>query len=124
MNIRAAHEWRFACKAFDANKKIPEVDIASLLEVIRLSPSSFGLQPFQVIIIQNPLIREKLKATVWGAQKQLPTASHFLLFVTREDITHDSDYVRNMIIHTQKTPEDLIEFRLNLLNNHRLKSVG
>ncbi len=122
-NILAAHNWRFACKEFDVDKKISEHDFNQLLEVIRLSPSSFGLQPFQVTLLQNQQLREKLKLTVWGAQKQLPTSSHFIMFTTRKDVQYDSPYIKNMLTNIQKTPDNLLDFRFNVIKNHQINDA-
>ena len=52
-DILNAQQWRFACKEFDSNKKISAENFNFLLEIIRLSPSSFGFQPFQVLVLRN-----------------------------------------------------------------------
>ena len=49
--------WRYATKKFDATKKITDADIAFLKEAIRLSTSSYGLQPYRVFIVENPELR-------------------------------------------------------------------
>lgn len=59
-------------------KKISGDDFAFLLEVGRLSPSSFGFEPWKFVILQDQAIRQRLLPVAWGAQRQLPTASHFV----------------------------------------------
>ena len=54
--------WRYATKKFDATKKIAPADLNTLKEAVRLAASSYGLQPFKVVLVENPEIREKLKA--------------------------------------------------------------
>ncbi len=81
--ILAAYQFRHATKEFDASRKISSGDFQFILETGRLSPSSFGLEPWQFVVVQNPQIREKLRPFAWGAQKQLPTASHFVLILSR-----------------------------------------
>ena len=49
--------WRYATKKFDATKKITTEDLNILKEAIRLSSSSYGLQPYKVIIVENPELR-------------------------------------------------------------------
>ena len=78
-NITQALHWRYATKQYDAAKKIPSEILESLKESIRLSPSSFGLQPMKVVDVSNPDIREKLKAVAWG-QTQITEASHLFVF--------------------------------------------
>lgn len=108
--IIAAYNFRHACKEFDSNKKISEDDFNFLLETARLSPSSFGFEPWKFLIIQNQTLREKLKSVSWGAQKQLPTASHFLIILARkkEDMIYDSKYISNFMSDIQLLPEDVI----------------
>ncbi|WP_298139488.1 NAD(P)H-dependent oxidoreductase [Flavobacterium sp.] len=71
--------WRYATKKFDATKKISAEDFASLKEAIRLSASSYGLQPYKILIIENPEVRAQLQPASWG-QSQIVDASHLLVF--------------------------------------------
>ncbi len=71
--------WRYATKKFDASKKITAADLAFLKEAIRLSSSSYGLQPYKVFIVENPELRTKLVAASYG-QTQVADASHLLVF--------------------------------------------
>ena len=71
--------WRYATKKFDATKKITPEDLASLKEAIRLSASSYGLQPYKILIIENPEVRAQLQPVSWG-QSQIVDASHLLVF--------------------------------------------
>ena len=106
-NILSSYKWRFACKQFLADKKIPKEDFNFLLEVVRLSPTSFGLQPFQLIVIENKAVLQDLLSCVWGGQKQFPTASHVCLFVTRKDIRHDEKHIAHMLKDIHKFPDDI-----------------
>ncbi|MFZ4679840.1 MAG: NAD(P)H-dependent oxidoreductase [Flavobacterium sp.] len=71
--------WRYATKKFDATKKISKQDLETLKEAIRLSASSFGLQPYKVLIVENPELRTKLQPAAWG-QSQIVDASHLIVF--------------------------------------------
>jgi nitroreductase len=71
--------WRYATKKFDATKKITTEDFATLKEAIRLSSSSYGLQPYKIIIVENPEIRAQIKPAAWG-QSQIVDASHIIVF--------------------------------------------
>jgi len=71
--------WRYATKKFDTTKKISKQDLETLKEAIRLSASSFGLQPYRVLIIENPELRAKLQPAAWG-QSQIVDASQLLVF--------------------------------------------
>jgi len=80
--ILDAYAFRHACKAFDSDKKISDDEFELILETGRLSPSSFGFEPWQFLVIQNPVLREKLLPLVCG-QQQVPTASHLLITLSR-----------------------------------------
>jgi nitroreductase len=71
--------WRYATKKFDTTKKISIQDLETLKEAIRLSASSFGLQPYRVLIIENPELRGKLQPAAWG-QSQIVDASQLIVF--------------------------------------------
>ncbi len=88
-NITQALHWRYATKQFDTTKKLSDDTVNALKESIQMSPSSFGLQPYKILNVTNPEIREKLKAAAWG-QTQLTDASHLFVFAVPADIT-DTD---------------------------------
>jgi nitroreductase len=71
--------WRYATKKFDATKKVSKEDLETLKEAIRLSASSFGLQPYRILIIENPELRAKLQPAAWG-QSQIVDASQLIVF--------------------------------------------
>jgi len=79
MNIIDNLKWRYATKKFDTTKKVSAENLELLKEAVNLSASSYGLQPFKILIIENPEIREKLRAAAWG-QPQITDSSHLLLF--------------------------------------------
>lgn len=109
-DILAAFQFRHACKQFDPEKKIPDSDFDLILEAGRLSPSSFGFEPWCFVVIQNPALREKLRVVTWGAQGTLPTASHYLAILCRKgDMRFDSAYIGNFMRQVQKLPEDVVE---------------
>ncbi|WP_258535731.1 NAD(P)H-dependent oxidoreductase [Bacillus sp. 03113] len=109
--IIEAYQYRHACKEFDPNQKISEKEFQFILETGRLSPSSFGFEPWKFIVLQNAEIRNKLLPVTWGAQKQLPTASHFVIILsrTKADMIHDSNYIQNFMHDIQQLPPNVIE---------------
>ena len=76
--IIKALRWRYATKKFDAQKKLSEGQIDVMLEALRLAPSSFGIQPWKFVVVNNPATREQLKAAAWN-QTQVTDASHFIV---------------------------------------------
>ena len=90
-------KWRYATKKFDPAKKIAEQDIELLKEAIQLSASSYGLQPYKVLIISDPEIKAKLKVAANG-QAQLEDASHVVVFANLSDLSekHVASYIENI----------------------------
>lgn len=106
-----AMTFRHACKEFDSTKKISTEDFNAILETGRMSPSSFGFEPWKFVIVQNEVLREKLKEFSWGAQGQLPTASHFVIILARKKkgMIYDSEYVEHMLKDVKQLPQDVVE---------------
>ncbi|HDX9579778.1 TPA: NAD(P)H-dependent oxidoreductase [Bacillus pseudomycoides] len=113
--ILKAYQFRHACKVFDVNKKISDEDFRFILETGRLSPSSFGFEPWRFVVIQNQNIRKKLLPIAWGAQKQLPTASHFVVILARkkEDMMYNSSYISNFMENIQNLPQEAVNVKGN-----------
>lgn len=110
MKIKA-YQFRHACKAFDTNKKISDEDFHFILETGRLSPSSFGLEPWKFVVIQDAALREKLNPVSGGVHGQLPTASHFVVILARkkEGLRHDSIHVIKMMKDIHQMPEEVVQ---------------
>jgi len=100
--------WRYATKKFDATKKISTEDLDKLKEAIQLSTSSYGLQPYKVLIIENPEIRAQLQPVSWG-QSQIIEASHLFVFANMVDVqdNHIDEYMNNMAQTRGLNIEDL-----------------
>jgi nitroreductase len=79
-------KWRYAVKKFDPTKKIPANEWQTLLHALRLSPSSYGLQPWKFISVEDKALREKLKPHAYN-QHQITDASHLIVFAHRTDVT-------------------------------------
>jgi len=92
--------WRYATKKFDSSKKISNEDLEILLEAIRLSSSSYGLQPYKILIIENKDLRAKIQQAAWG-QSQVVDASHLLVFANQTDISDTQ--IDAFIENTSKT---------------------
>lgn len=103
-DLLAALRFRYATKAFDPDQKIPAETWDAFEESLVLTPSSFGLQPWKFLIVENPEIREKLKAASWG-QGQVTDASHLVVLTARTDLTQaDIDSWVARLSEVQGTP--------------------
>lgn len=77
--------WRYATKAFDPQKKISAEDWSALEDSLVLTPSSFGLQPWEFVVVEDAAVRESLVEHSWN-QRQVADASHLLVICARTDI--------------------------------------
>lgn len=84
-------EWRYATKKFDPEKKIGTYELDKLKRAIQLSVSSYGLQFYKVLIIEDMEIRKQLKPVSWD-QNQITDASHLFVFCNYNKVkTEDID---------------------------------
>ena len=118
MNILDSLRWRYACKSFNPDKKITPENVQILKESLRLTPSSYGLQPWKFLFITDPEIRAQLRPHSWN-QGQIVDASHLVVLCRRESI--DAEYVEKFIqsvADTQgKSVEDLAGYK-ELMNKN------
>ncbi|MDF1853774.1 MAG: NAD(P)H-dependent oxidoreductase [Verrucomicrobiales bacterium] len=97
--ILAALQWRYATKVFDPEKKIPEAEWKTLEESLVLTPSSFGLQPWEFVVVGDQEVREELVAHSWN-QRQVADASHLLVIALRTDV--DESYVDRFVSRVEE----------------------
>lgn len=90
--ILAQLEWRYAVKKFDPTRAIPEADWQTLERSVVLTPSSFGIQHYSVVVVSDPAIRARLVPVSWG-QTQPVDCSQFVVFAIRHPLT-DADVER------------------------------
>ncbi len=106
--VLAALSWRYATKQFDASRKIPADAWDVLEQALVLTPSSFGLQPWQFLIVTDEEIRARLQAESWN-QPQVTEASHFVVLTARTDLEiSDIDiWITRMAEAQGKSEQDL-----------------
>lgn len=92
--IKEALDWRYAVKKFNPEAKISESDFKILIESLTKAPSSYGLQPFKFIVVENPQVREKLKPVSWN-QTQVTDASHYVVFAFKDGV--DESFIQKYI---------------------------
>lgn len=80
--------WRYATKKMDPTKTVPEDKLNQILDAIRLAPTSSGTQPFEVLVITNDEIRQKIRPVAWD-QAQITEGSHLLVFAAWDNYTAD-----------------------------------
>ena len=94
MEIIEALNWRYATKKFDKSKKVPAETVEKLIEAVRLTPTSFGMQPFRLIVVEDRALLESLDEHCWG-QIQPGTCSHMFVLATLNTI--DAAYIDKMV---------------------------
>lgn len=88
MSLIDTLQWRYATKKMDPTKSVPPEKVDKILEAIRLTASSSGLQPYEILVITNKDIREKIKP-IANNQSQITDCSHLLVFAAWDDYTVD-----------------------------------
>lgn len=86
MDLIERLQWRYATKKMDPTKKVPQEKVERILQAVHLAPTSSGLQPFEVIVVTNAPLREKIQAIANG-QTQIGDGSHLLVFAAWDDYT-------------------------------------
>ena len=94
MSLIQSLEWRYATKKFDHTKKLSADQLDTLLKAVQLAPSSYGLQHYKVLVIEDAAVREQLKEAAYG-QAQLTDASHVIVFAAETEI--NEAYVKRYI---------------------------
>ncbi len=116
MNLSEALNWRYATKKMNG-QKVPQEKIDRILEAIRLAPSSMGLQPYKVFVIENHDLRKKIQEVAYN-QSQITDASHLLVFAAWDNISEYqvSRYIAQIAETRGVHPETLEAFKQNILN--------
>jgi len=91
-NFQDIINFRHACKIFDETKKIPENILTQILEDTILTPSSFGIEGWKFLVIQDQNLKEKLKPYCWN-QPQITTCSDLVVLLFRKNMKSDDRYV-------------------------------
>ena len=79
-------QWRYATKKMDPSKAVPQEKVDRIVEAVRLTASSSGLQPYEVLVVTNPELRAQIKPHAWN-QAQVTDCSHLLVFAAWDNYT-------------------------------------
>lgn len=113
MSILTTLNWRYATKRMTGGI-VPQEKVDTILEAIRLSASSLGLQPFNVIVIDNPELKSKIQPTAYN-QPQIVESSHLLIFAAWDNVTKEKvdTYLAQIASERGVSVESLAGFRAN-----------
>ncbi len=117
--ILDAFQFRSACKKYDPSRTVSDEDFATIMEAARLSPSSFGFEPWKFLVLQDPEIKKKLWDLAWGAQNSFNGASHFVILLARKkvDLIYSADYINYIMQDVQKMMPEAMEPRKKRVEN-------
>ena len=92
--------WRYAVDRFDPKRKVSDNDLRTIIEAVRLAPSSYGLQPLKLLIIENQSLRNELFLVSYN-QQQVADCSHLLLLCAYNTIS--SEFIDEFIALSART---------------------
>ncbi len=104
--ITTALNWRYAAKAYDPAATITKEELDTILESGRLAPSSYGIEAWKFIVVENKELRAKLRAAAWD-QPQCTDASHLVIIARRTDVREN--ITEELMQRTAKTRNIPIE---------------
>jgi nitroreductase/dihydropteridine reductase len=109
--------WRYATQKFDPLKKISKKNLSELLEVLRLAPSSYGLQPWKFVIVKDQALRKELRKFAWD-QAQITEASDLVVFCSLKQM--DANHIKKIVSQTAQarsvSVESLVRFEQVLVD--------
>ena len=111
-------------------KRVSDEDLKTIIESARLSPSSFGLEPWKFLLLRNEKMREDFREFAWGALNSLNGATEIVMILARKGVTGDSKYFEDNWKNLKKVSDEMFEavkdkftkfqeIHLNLLENER-----
>lgn len=111
--------WRYATKKFDSAKAVPQEKVERILEAIRLTATSSGLQPYEVIVVNNPELRAQIQPHAWN-QAQITEASHLLVFAAWDNYTAERINMMFDLVNEERgvRNEGWENYRQQLLNTY------
>ncbi|MFM7083054.1 MAG: nitroreductase family protein [Actinomycetota bacterium] len=87
-NLTDLLNWRYATKKMDPTKVVPSPKVEAIIEAVRLTPTSSGLQPFELMVVTNQQLRAQI-AEAAGGQAQVVEGSHLLVFAAWDNYTEE-----------------------------------
>ncbi|MDO8556353.1 MAG: NAD(P)H-dependent oxidoreductase [Nanoarchaeota archaeon] len=105
MDFATIVKSRYAARSFDG-RKIPEVKVQELLELIRFAPSSFNIQPWFVKIVTDQALKDKLAPAAWN-QPQVTTCSHLFIFCANTDILGNIKKLEEVMLGNGAQPDKI-----------------
>jgi nitroreductase len=123
MNVVERMQWRYAVKAMNG-EKVSDEKIERILEAIRLSPSSSGLQPYELLVVTNAELKSQLKVAAHN-QSQVEDCSHLLVFAAWDTYTADRVNAWFDLVNEERNmkSEGWENYRNSILNSYVPRAV-
>jgi len=116
-SIIDALKFRHACKKFDSQKKISPQDLDTILEAAWLSPTSFGMEAWKILVLSSDGIRQNLRPACWD-QAQVTDSSHILVILAKPSlVVPSSEYVLKNFQRRQ-LPDDVTQAYIEKYRSH------
>jgi nitroreductase / dihydropteridine reductase len=115
MNIIESLEWRYASKRMNG-QRVPSDKLERILEAIRLAPSSMGLQPYTVLVIEDEELKKQIRPIAYN-QPQIEESSHLLVFAAWDNVSAEQieEYIQHTATVRNMPVEALTDFKNTLL---------
>lgn len=115
MNIIESLEWRYASKRMNG-QRVPSDKLERILEAIRLAPSSMGLQPYTVLVIEDEELKKQIRPIAYN-QPQIEESSHLLVFAAWDNVSAEQieEYIQHTATVRNMQVEALNDFKNTLL---------
>ncbi|MCB0747922.1 MAG: NAD(P)H-dependent oxidoreductase [Ignavibacteriales bacterium] len=122
MGLHENLNWRYATKKMNG-KKVPDEKVEYILEAARLAPTSSGLQPFQIIVVSNQELKEKMKPIAFN-QSQITDSSHVLVFAAWDKYTPEriNETFANIISQRGLKENAMDDYKNSLISSFGSKS--
>jgi len=108
-----AMRFRHACKLFDETKEIPDETVRYILECGRLSPSSFGMEPWKFLVIRSKEIKTALRPLCWN-QPQITSCSHLVVILSAIESVRPRSGTPQKRFQRRPLPPEKIEAYIDL----------
>jgi len=105
MNVKETIEARRSVKHYDPDHVMPEEDLAELIRLTKLAPSSFNMQNYRILVVRDAEVRQQIRATAWD-QPQVTDAS--VLFILCADLTAHQENPSTYWAHAPQEVQDIL----------------
>jgi nitroreductase len=115
MNLIEALNWRYAAKKMNG-QSVPINKLETILEAIRLSASSLGLQPYTIFVIEDSELKKQIQPIAWN-QSQVTDCAYLLVFAAWKEVTEQNvhDYINNIAAIRNVELSTLVDFQNMIL---------